>query len=144
MTKSTGGPANAARPTPTTPTEASHTPIALENADGSNVTFASLGISTALVNALAKGGITVPTPVQAMTIADALAGKDVCGKARTGSGKTLAFGLPMIERGTKSAPRLPQGLVLVPTRELASQVARSLALVSNVRGIRIAAVYGGM
>lgn len=144
MTKSTGGPAHAARPTHSVPNAASSTPTTPPNADGSTVTFASLGISAPLVNALAKGGITVPTPVQEMTIADALAGKDVCGKARTGSGKTLAFGLPMIERGTKSAPRRPHGLVLVPTRELASQVARALALVANVRGIRIAAVYGGM
>jgi superfamily II DNA/RNA helicase len=107
-------------------------------------TFAELGISQQLVAALARTGITEPFPIQALTIPDALAGRDVCGKARTGSGKTLAFGLPLVERTARAAPRRPRALVLVPTRELASQVATELAPLAAVRGIRIAAVYGGM
>ncbi|MBI5949032.1 MAG: DEAD/DEAH box helicase [Chloroflexi bacterium] len=107
-------------------------------------TFADLGVSRGLVAMLARRGITEPFPVQALTIPDALAGRDVCGKARTGSGKTLAFGLPMIERTTRCKPRRPQALVLVPTRELASQVTNELAPLAAVRELRIAAVYGGM
>ena len=107
-------------------------------------TFAELGISQQLVAALARTGITEPFPIQALAIPDALAGRDVCGKARTGSGKTLAFGLPLVERTPRAAARRPRSLVLVPTRELASQVATELAPLAAVRGIRIAAVYGGM
>ena len=107
-------------------------------------TFADLGISQKLVATLARTGITEPFPIQALTIPDALAGRDVCGKARTGSGKTLAFGLPLVERTPRAAPRRPRSLVLVPTRELASQVATELGRLAAVQGIRIAAVYGGM
>ena len=141
LTNKTDAPAIAVLPTHT-PARAAALPAAPTAASSS--AFASLGISGPLVSALARGGITEPTPVQGMTIPDALANRDVCGKARTGSGKTLAFGLPIIERMTKSQPKRPQALVLVPTRELASQVARSLGTVANVRGVRIAAVYGGM
>src|SRR3954453_8483552 len=89
-----------------------------------NTTFASLGLSPELVAALDEAGITEPFPIQAMTGADALAGHDVCGKAKTGSGKTLAFGLPSLERTSraKAEPGHPTALVLVPTRELAAQV----------------------
>ncbi len=107
-------------------------------------TFADLGISQPLVATLARTGITEPFPIQVLTIPDVLAGRDVCGKARTGSGKTLAFGLPLVERTARAAPRRPRSLVLVPTRELASQVAAELVPLAAVRGIRIVAVYGGM
>jgi superfamily II DNA/RNA helicase len=93
---------------------------------------------------LTKRGITEPFPVQALTIPDALAGLDVCGKARTGSGKTLAFGLPLVLRTETSAPRRPQGLVLVPTRELAGQVADELAPLAAARKLWLTAIYGGM
>jgi superfamily II DNA/RNA helicase len=93
-------------------------------------TFASLGVDPSLVRALATQGITTAFPIQAMTVADALAGRDVCGKAKTGSGKTLAFGRP-------------RALVLVPTRELAVQVSEVLEPLSAEAGLRIAAVYGG-
>lgn len=107
-------------------------------------TFTDLGISRQLVAALARKGIAEPFPIQALAIPDALAGRDVCGKARTGSGKTLAFGLPLVERTPRAAPRRPRSLVLVPTRELASQVTTELAPLAALHGIRIAAVYGGM
>jgi superfamily II DNA/RNA helicase len=106
--------------------------------------FARLGVSAELVEALARTGITTPFPVQSLTIPDALAGRDVCGKARTGSGKTLAFGLPLLERTAKSQPRRPGSLVLVPTRELAGQIADNLAPLAAVRRIRVAAIFGGV
>jgi superfamily II DNA/RNA helicase len=107
-------------------------------------TFAALGVAPDLVAALAAGGIESPFPIQALTIRDALAGRDVCGKAETGSGKTLAFGLPLLERVTRSEPRRPQGLVLVPTRELARQVEEVLTPLAAARKLRLVAVYGGM
>ncbi|MGE0227237.1 MAG: DEAD/DEAH box helicase [Dehalococcoidia bacterium] len=108
-------------------------------------TFASLGIRSDLVEALEAGGITQPFPVQVLTIPDALNGRDVCGKAKTGSGKTLAFGLPLIERTERgSARRRPRSLVLVPTRELANQIADALAPLAEQRGLWLTAVYGGV
>ena len=87
-------------------------------------TFSALGVSPDLVDVLDKAGMTTAFPVQRLCIPDALAGRDVCGKAKTGSGKTLAFGLPLAERvSAAAAPQRPTGLVLVPTRELAVQVA---------------------
>ncbi len=119
-------------------------------------TFESLKVAEPLVKALANDGITTAFPIQAMTIADALEGRDVCGKAKTGSGKTLGFGLPMIQRiaaeltgpdGTLSQipgqPASPKGLVLLPTRELAVQVHDVLKPLAEAMGMRVAAVYGG-
>jgi superfamily II DNA/RNA helicase len=106
-------------------------------------TFESLGLSPDLVDALSAAGITHPFPIQSLTIPDALAGRDVCGKAKTGSGKTLAFGLPLLERTPKAEPRRPTALVLVPTRELAVQVHEVLEPLGKERGIRAAVVYGG-
>ncbi|MGH9089374.1 MAG: DEAD/DEAH box helicase [Acidimicrobiales bacterium] len=105
--------------------------------------FSDLGVAAPLVDALRRDGVTVPFPVQALTLPDALAGRDVCGKAPTGSGKTLAFGLPLVALATGSAPRRPRGLVLVPTRELATQVREQLARLSPDRGARVLAIYGG-
>src|SRR5687768_5158754 len=82
--------------------------------DDSPLTFESLGVSPRLVKVLADQGIHEPFAIQRLSIADALAGRDVCGKAKTGSGKTLAFGLPLLERLDKAEPRKPRGLVLVP------------------------------
>ena len=107
------------------------------------ITFDALGVSHDLVAALAEGGITVPFPIQALAIPDALAGRDVCGKAQTGSGKTLAFGLPIIERVGRAAPRRPKAIALVPTRELALQVHDELAPLAHSRGVRMLAIYGG-
>jgi superfamily II DNA/RNA helicase len=98
-----------------------------------------------LVTALAAQGITEPTPVQAAVIPDALAGYDVLGRARTGSGKTLAFGLPILSRlaGRRSRPCHPRALIVVPTRELANQVARALQPVATSVGLKLTTVYGG-
>lgn len=107
-------------------------------------TFADLGISEAIVDVLSTRGIEEPFPVQALTIPDALAGRDVCGKAKTGSGKTLAFGLPMIMRTEKAQPRRPHALVLVPTRELCAQVGAELRPLAKAAGLFIGEVYGGV
>ena len=105
--------------------------------------FDALGVDPVLVAALAEQGITEPFAIQGMTIADALAGHDVCGKAKTGSGKTLAFGIPLLQRTSPGGPRRPRGLVLVPTRELAVQVYDVLAPLAAAAGKRIVSVYGG-
>jgi superfamily II DNA/RNA helicase len=112
--------------------------------------FAALGVAPELVSALASQGITTPFPIQTLTIVDALAGRDVCGKAKTGSGKTLAFGIPMLQRlqdvGTSSGdhrPRRPRALVLVPTRELARQVADVLLPLAEKAGLELTPCYGG-
>ena len=105
--------------------------------------FADLGVSERLVKVLADQGIHQPFAIQELTIADALAGRDVCGKAKTGSGKTLAFGLPLLERLDRAEVRRPRGLVLVPTRELALQVHDVLAPLADAIGSRVVAVYGG-
>jgi superfamily II DNA/RNA helicase len=107
-------------------------------------TFAGLGLPADLVTALARDGITEPFPIQSLTIADALGGVDICGKAKTGSGKTLAFGLPMLARVAKSEPNRPRALVLVPTRELANQVTKALQPLGKVLDRRVRAVYGGV
>jgi superfamily II DNA/RNA helicase len=105
--------------------------------------FAALGVAPDLAQALADAGISDPFPIQALTIPDALAGRDVCGKAQTGSGKTLAFGLPVIMRTTAAKPRRPRALVLVPTRELAVQVQEVLEPLAASRALRLCAVFGG-
>src|ERR1700691_5264520 len=116
-----------------------------------NQTFEGLAVSSDLVAVLHAQGITTAFPIQAMTIADALAGRDVCGKAKTGSGKTLGFGLPMLQRlaaGTtlgaaNSRPARPRALVLLPTRELAVQVHEVLKPLGAALGLHVNAVYGG-
>lgn len=104
------------------------------------------GLSPRLVAALAVQGITSPTPVQQAVIPDGLAGHDVLGRAQTGSGKTLAFGIPVLERlvGGTSRPRHPRAVIVVPTRELATQVSRSLQPLATAVGLRLIAVYGGV
>jgi superfamily II DNA/RNA helicase len=106
-----------------------------------STTFASLGVPEAIATALSNRGIDEAFPIQVATIPPALAGRDLCGKAPTGSGKTIAFGVPMVARVTRSAPKKPHGLVLAPTRELAIQVAEELENLNS--GLRILAVYGG-
>ena len=109
--------------------------------------FAALGLPTLLVERLARDGIAEPFPIQAATIPDALAGRDVLGRGRTGSGKTLAFGLPTITRlgdGTKRESKRPRALVLVPTRELAMQVSDALEPLVHVSGLRHKLVAGGL
>ena len=116
-----------------------------------NKTFADLGVHADLCAVLESQGITTAFPIQAMTIADALAGRDICGKAKTGSGKTLGFGLPMLQRVAASeapvrregGPARPRGLVLLPTRELAVQVHEVLEPLGAALGLHVNAVYGG-
>jgi superfamily II DNA/RNA helicase len=110
------------------------------------VGFADLGLPTPLVRALARAEITTPFPIQAVTIPDALAGRDVLGRGQTGSGKTLAFGLPMLARlaaGRRSAPRRPKGLILVPTRELAMQVNDAITPLARAVGLFTKTAFGG-
>ena len=97
-----------------------------------------------LVAVLAERGVTKPFEVQSVTIPDALAGRDVCGRAPTGSGKTLAFGLPLAASSKRATPKRPTSLVLVPTRELAAQVQRELEPLLRARRQRVLAVYGGV
>ena len=106
-------------------------------------TFAELGLDTDLVETLASQGIEEPFPIQELTIPDAIAGRDVCGKAKTGSGKTLAFGVPMVMALPDRIDHGPAGLVLCPTRELALQVAEVLEPLAKTKGHTITAVYGG-
>ncbi len=105
--------------------------------------FADLGVPARLVERLKARAITEAFPIQAAAIPDALAGRDVVGKAITGSGKTLAFALPLMARLTKARPRKPVALVLVPTRELAAQVEKEIAQLSDDRGRRVISIYGG-
>ena len=107
-------------------------------------TFADLGVSTDLVSALSERGITEPFPIQAAAIADALAGRDLCGRAPTGSGKTLAFGVPLVARVDRGTSRRPRALVLAPTRELAQQIHDELVPLASARGRRVLTVYGGV
>jgi superfamily II DNA/RNA helicase len=110
-----------------------------------NATFAELGVPELLVAQLAGDGITVPFPIQAATLPDALAGMDVLGRGRTGSGKTLGFSIPLAVRlagGHTSAGR-PRGLVLVPTRELASQVHAVIQPLARAMGLTVATIFGG-
>ncbi|MFJ4407586.1 DEAD/DEAH box helicase [Streptomyces sp. NPDC088910] len=109
--------------------------------------FSELPLDPALVAALDADGVTEPFPIQAATLPDSLAGRDVLGRGRTGSGKTLAFGLPMLTRvkalGRRADAKRPLALVLVPTRELATQVTDALAPYAKVLGLRTTAVVGG-
>lgn len=106
--------------------------------------FAALGLSDRLVQALARLGIVEPFPVQVAAIPDALEGRDIRGKAPTGSGKTLAFGLPVLSRVDKANSRRPRALVLAPTRELAEQIRRDLSPLGAEVGRRMFAIYGGV
>jgi superfamily II DNA/RNA helicase len=106
-------------------------------------TWLELGVPKNIISGLVSRGIEAPFPVQEATLPDALAGNDICGKAPTGSGKTLAFGIAIAVKVTKSRPGRPTGLVLVPTRELAAQVAKEISLLCGGSDIRVSAVYGG-
>jgi superfamily II DNA/RNA helicase len=108
------------------------------------ISFTDLGVPADLAAVLAQRGIDAPFPIQAASLPDALAGRDVTGKAPTGSGKTIAFGLAVADRVPAAAPRRPTALVLAPTRELAEQIRRELEPLAAARGRRVAAVYGGV
>lgn len=112
-------------------------------------TFADLGVPTDLLAVLDAEQITVPTPIQAATLPDSLKGRDVLGRGRTGSGKTYAFGIPLVARlaaggRTRPAPKRPRALVLAPTRELASQIAATVAPLAKAAGLSTTTVFGGV
>jgi superfamily II DNA/RNA helicase len=149
------GPAAARRPQVPRPRRAepySELDLALDAAAATPpptaATFAQLGVDARLVRALAARDIREPFAIQARALPDALAGRDVLGRAQTGSGKTLAFGLPLLTRVAATSgqrrEKAPRGLVLVPTRELAQQVADALAPLGRSVGVSITTVYGGV
>ncbi|SDP41891.1 Superfamily II DNA and RNA helicase [Klenkia soli] len=113
-----------------------------------DTTFAALGVPAPLVETLTASGITAPFPIQVATLPDTLAGKDVLGRGRTGSGKTLAFSLPLVARlagsTSKRQPRKPRSLILVPTRELANQVAAVVTPLATAVGMKTTVVFGGV
>ncbi|MFF2675207.1 DEAD/DEAH box helicase [Arthrobacter koreensis] len=116
------------------------------------LTFADFGVRAEIVDSLAEAGITHPFPIQSMTLPVALGGHDIIGQAKTGTGKTLGFGIPALQRvivpaddeyESLPAPGAPQALIVVPTRELAVQVASDLTTAARRRGARIVTIYGG-
>jgi superfamily II DNA/RNA helicase len=117
-------------------------------ADRLSITFDSLNVPHSIVDALAANGITIPTAIQARTLPDTLAGRDVLGRGQTGSGKTYAFLVPLVTRlvaaGRKPARGKPRAVVLVPTRELATQVEAALARIADPRALRWVAIFGGV
>ncbi|TDH47966.1 DEAD/DEAH box helicase, partial [Mycobacterium eburneum] len=108
--------------------------------------FADLGVPGPLVRVLAERGITSPFPIQVATLPDSLAGRDVLGRGKTGSGKTLAFSLPLVTRlaDTTRRPSRPTGLVLAPTRELATQITATLEPLARSRGLTVTTIFGGV
>ena len=118
---------------------------AVEAFDPAGSALAALGVPDRIVKLLGADGITEPTPIQAAVIPAAIAGRDVLGRARTGSGKTLAFGVPVLVRlaGRRSRPHHPRALIVVPTRELAGQVAAVIDPLARAVGLRTVTVYGG-
>jgi superfamily II DNA/RNA helicase len=109
------------------------------------VTFTSFGVPGEIADALASAGVTTPFPIQALTLPDALAGRDVLGRGRTGSGKTLAFSIPLVAAlaGGHTMACRPRGLVLVPTRELANQVHAAILPLAAAVGLSAVTVFGG-
>lgn len=109
-------------------------------------TFADLGVPAPLLAALAADGLTDAFPIQVQTLPDTLAGRDVLGRGKTGSGKTLAFSIPLVSRlaGTTRHPGRPAGLVLAPTRELATQITATLAPLAAAYGLKVSTIFGGV
>ena len=115
---------------------------------GPDPSFADLGVPSSLVVALAAAGIDRPFPIQAATLPDSLSGRDLLGRGRTGSGKTIAFALPTVARlvasGEPAKPHAPRALVLVPTRELANQVADAVAPLASTARLTVTTIVGGV
>ncbi|MFE2059712.1 DEAD/DEAH box helicase [Streptomyces sp. NPDC059446] len=128
-----------------TPAEETSTEETSTEAAEPTITFADLGLPEGIVRKLAQNGVTAPFPIQAATIPDALAGKDILGRGRTGSGKTLSFGLPTLAAlaGGHTEKKKPRAIILTPTRELAMQVADALQPYGDVLGLKMKVVCGG-
>ena len=110
-------------------------------------TFSALGVPTPLVNVLDRAGITSPFPIQEDTLPDTLRGRDVLGRGKTGSGKTLAFSIPMVVRlsqGSKPQSGRPRGLILAPTRELATQITATIEPLAEAYGMKVTTIFGGI
>ncbi|MFF7495386.1 DEAD/DEAH box helicase [Streptomyces rubiginosohelvolus] len=140
----TEAPAGATAPAAEKTDEAAEAPEAEASAEPT-VTFGDLGLPEGIVRKLAQNGVTTPFPIQAATIPDALAGKDILGRGRTGSGKTLSFGLPTLAAlaGGRTEKKKPRAVILTPTRELAMQVADALQPYGDVLGLKMKVVCGG-
>lgn len=115
----------------------------------SSQTFIDLGVPAKLTTVLSAQGIETPFPIQVDTLPDTLAGKDVLGRGKTGSGKTLAFSIPMVARlavtkNSSQGPRRPRGLVLAPTRELATQISNTLQPLAAAMDMRVTTIFGGV
>jgi superfamily II DNA/RNA helicase len=108
--------------------------------------FTEFGVRASLVDAMNAAGITGAFPIQAATLPDTMAGRDVLARGKTGSGKTLAFSIPMVERlaGGRNKPGHPAGLILAPTRELATQIAATVEMLARPCGLRVVTVFGGV
>ncbi|MGW4038990.1 DEAD/DEAH box helicase [Streptomyces sp. NPDC004778] len=143
----TEAPAGATAPAAEKTDEAAEAPEAeaSEASTEPTVTFGDLGLPEGIVRKLAQNGVTTPFPIQAATIPDALAGKDILGRGRTGSGKTLSFGLPTLAAlaGGRTEKKKPRAVILTPTRELAMQVADALQPYGDVLGLKMKVVCGG-
>ncbi|MYX62388.1 DEAD/DEAH box helicase, partial [Streptomyces sp. SID8382] len=131
-----------AQAAPSSEQAATETP---ETPKAPDITFADLGLPEQIVRKLAQNGVTTPFPIQAATIPDALAGRDILGRGRTGSGKTLSFGLPLLTTlaDGHTEKKRPRGLILTPTRELAMQVSDALQPYGDVLGLKLKVVCGG-
>lgn len=138
--------------TDATPDVSADAHVVAASVHADNTSFADFGVRPEIVSALADAGITHPFPIQAMTLPVAMSGHDIIGQAKTGTGKTLGFGVPLLHRVVAPgevgfddlpAPGKPQALVVVPTRELAVQVAKDLETASRLRSVRVLQVYGG-
>ena len=116
--------------------------------DPATPSFTDLGVPAPLVASLAAQGIASPFPIQVATLNDTLAGRDVLGRGRTGSGKTLAFSIPLVARlaasDSKRQPKRPRALILVPTRELANQVAAVVDPMARALGMKTTTIFGGV
>jgi superfamily II DNA/RNA helicase len=130
------------------PTRPAPLPSAEDHSATVSGRFAELGVPGHLVKALATTGVTEPFPIQSAAIPDGLAGRDVLGRAHTGSGKTVAFAVPVVVRLTaperSATARRPAGLILVPTRELATQVSATVSSLARAAGLRVATIMGGV
>lgn len=147
----TGQPRPSGRPVEARPPRPAQPPFDLDDSSAPIApagSFEELGVPAPVVQALAAGGITVPFPIQVATIPDALAGRDLLGRGKTGSGKTVAFAVPTVvalaQSGRRRQPKRPRALILVPTRELANQVAETITPLAASLSLKVTTIFGGV